>query len=491
MKHIFCIFFLACFYCSLSQPFTVTASTPLDYDGASDLIPAGDGYLAIDTDLKRKLVYTYKLNSPGHSITLLKYDKNMQLVKKTKLSGGKKVYGPFLSEIKNLNGKICLFYYQPGEEKTDIDIYLAVIDPDRVEISEPRKLMSLEQKNVGYFKAINVFSDFRFIITQSPDQSKTLLFWCSGQNNKLFYAVTDSGMNILRSKVEMIAETGKFIAQNACVDNAGNVYAGFNAEKVFVGPAASDAKTLTVVPGGSGLVRQLYVAPGSGKDLVYIAGITGGIEDGNAGAFSATLNTNNFTLSATLKSAIPAGLNDTINNQLRKLYPVKRKMVDYDIFFEPIITADGRLSLLGNSTRLVTVNVRAGDIHQMRYWGSLVCVNIGTNGPVFSRIARRGMLANQGSFSFGYKDKIFILYKDDERNLANDITQDELSDKDKDGDLIVCIATIENDGSVKREAFPQKYAALTNITQLSPSTFLIPCRTGKKDIILWATLQLK
>lgn len=482
---------LACFYSSFSQQFTITTSPTLDYHGDLELIPAGNDYLAIDTDTNRSLFYTFKLNKARHSITLFKYDKNMQLIKKNQLSGGNKAYGPFLPVFKKLNDKTCLFYYQLGEENGTIDIYLAVINPDQLEISAPRKLLSLEQKNVGIFKAVEVLSDFKFIITQSPDQSKTLLLWCSGQNNKLFYTVTDSNMNILRSKTETIAEAGEFKVQNACIDIAGNVYAGFDAEKVFVGPAASAAKIIAVDLGSSYQAKQLFVAPGSGKDLVYIAGIYKENKEGTAGAFSANLNTNSFTLSPTLKSAISPVLKDTINYQLRKVWKETAKRIEYDIIFEPIITGEGRLSLLGNSTRLVSGNIPSGGSYNTRYWGSFVYVNIDTNGPLFSRLGRRSVFFSNTAFSFAYKDKIFILYRDDERTLTKDITQDELTNKDKDRGLVPCIATITNDGSIKREVFPLASAAVARTMQVSSSAFLIPCYLGKKNGFLWATLQVK
>ena len=227
--------------------------------------------------MNKQLFYTFTLNKIKHRIILLKYDMEMKLVKKVKLSDGDKVYGPFPPLLKKINSAAHVFYFQLSDDKENIDIFDIIVSPDQLDISSPKKVLSLEQKNLGVFKlerAFDVLGGYRFIIEQSPDRSKTLVLWCSGRNNKVFYSVLDSAMNILRTKAETIADSDKFILQNVCIDNKGNVYAGYNTENILVSPANAETHTLTVQL-LNGQAEQVFVSAAHDKDMIYIAGIYG------------------------------------------------------------------------------------------------------------------------------------------------------------------------------------------------------------------------
>lgn len=431
------------------------------------MLRSGNEYIRLDLDGNMQLAYTFKLNKVKYSITLLKYDDKMQLVKKTRLSGGDKIYGPFKPVLKRLNNKIWLFYFQLSEEKEVIDIFAVEMNTGQLEINEPRKILSINQKNVGPFKTLDVFYDHTFIIEQSPDHSKTLVLWCSGRNNNLFYSVLDSNMNVLKSKNEEIPGIDKLTIHNACQDNEGNVYAGYGTNGVFVGPIKEEARILSVETGDV-KPEQVFVSAGTGKDIIYIAGIYNEGDQKQAGVFSQTLNTNNFALSPAIKSVLPTGIKEKLFAQLKNFLP-NEKSTYHEMVFAPLITESGRLHLLLQSKKTVRFTVSGG--FGRRYaWGSYVYIHIDSDATVFTRIPK-ATSPHSSYFYQPFKNKMLLFYNDYKKNLEQDITE---GDKPKGGEYISVAAIISENGSLKREIVSEKNCQFRYAERITSSLLLIP-----------------
>src|SRR6187551_2384735 len=106
------ILFVSLCICFLSraQQFKVEDIGSLkDTKNDYDIINVSNGFIAIEYSAKKQLGYTFTLNKLRYTAKLIRYDEKLNIVKEIALSGGDRIYGPFIPFLKNINNKTFLF----------------------------------------------------------------------------------------------------------------------------------------------------------------------------------------------------------------------------------------------------------------------------------------------------------------------------------------------------------------------------------------------
>ncbi len=137
-----------------------------------------------------------KLYDLKYAITVSKYDKNMNKIKDLVLENGEKTFGPLLPQMLLLNNKLCLVFFQ-SDNKTSFNLYIAPIDETTMAMGEKKKICTIQQENVGIFKAESVVNAGLVYFANSADNSKTLIA-CNASPNNILTFVIDNNLNILK-----------------------------------------------------------------------------------------------------------------------------------------------------------------------------------------------------------------------------------------------------------------------------------------------------
>ena len=139
MRLLILLFLLLLNQAVFSQHFTASVSEKMDYKGHLELIKVGDYFYSMSVDENSQMAFTAKLYKARHSIKLLKYDKDLKLVKENKLADGKKEFGPFYSELKEFNGRLHLFYYKVADGDEELKIFQTEIDQNTLNMMDQKK----------------------------------------------------------------------------------------------------------------------------------------------------------------------------------------------------------------------------------------------------------------------------------------------------------------------------------------------------------------
>ncbi|MBI1779931.1 MAG: hypothetical protein HYR66_00955 [Sphingobacteriales bacterium] len=137
-----------------------------------------------------------KLYDMQYAVTISMYDRDMNLIKETKLDNGDKNFGPLIPELLFFNKKLYLAYFKT-DNKSSFNLYLSAIDDKQLTAGDPKKICTIEQENVGIFKLESVISGGLIYFATSPDNSK-LLVACKSSPNKLQTFILDKDLNVIK-----------------------------------------------------------------------------------------------------------------------------------------------------------------------------------------------------------------------------------------------------------------------------------------------------
>lgn len=137
-----------------------------------------------------------KLYDMEYVVTVSKYDRNMQLIKKVELENGDRSFGPLMPKLFLANNRLFLAYYKHSN-KSSFDFYLGLVDEETLELKSPKKICTIEQENVGIFKLESVINANQVMFANSPDKTKTLVA-CLISQNLIKTFIVDNDMNILK-----------------------------------------------------------------------------------------------------------------------------------------------------------------------------------------------------------------------------------------------------------------------------------------------------
>jgi hypothetical protein len=160
-----------------------------------------------------------KLYDLNFAITISKFDRSMNEIKKFELQNGEKVFGPLEPELFLLNNKLCLAYFQSDNNKSSFSLYLTLVDDNDLITKETKKICTIQQENVGIFKMESVVKSGLVYIAASSDNTKALIV-CKASPNTVQAFVIDNNLNLIhQSKVHTAAT--EFNIPSAVLTNDG------------------------------------------------------------------------------------------------------------------------------------------------------------------------------------------------------------------------------------------------------------------------------
>lgn len=500
MKTLWSLLFVPLFFSASAQKFTASVSDPFKYDGdKATPVKAGDAYYALEADAKMQFGFTFKLNKAKFAIKLARYDKAMQLTKEVSLSAGEKVYGPLKPMLKSINDKPYLLYFMLSGEDERIRLYAAEINPSDLSLSAPDEVLVIEQKNVGLQQAGQLMSNYTFEFSTSPDRSKLLALWSSGINNRFFFSVFDGGFKKIRSVAETIEGEREIAVKNACVNNDGAVFAAYEADekaRIYasgVGGKRTDQEVTLL----GGTAYEVFVLPSVNGADIQVAGTYKGEKDNLVGVFTQTFNSATLRLGTAQQTIFPKTLveqfdNDGWGSSKEKKYGLTPMRM------RPYLLPDGTVDLVGEFR-----SSQSGTRTTFIISGDLVNVGFKKGGPVFSRIPKARVSAGSTiGDSFGAVPTaagLAIFYNDNVSNLKKDIAASPNRSDNYNNNVLV-VATLNDDGSVKREVLidlsRESYLPIAESLQRpTASTVLVPVRRikgfgGIADDFRWGTVSI-
>ena len=441
-----------------------------DSKGDRDMIKVTNGFIAIEYSTKTRMAYTFTLSKLRYDSKLIKYDDKLNIQKEIILSGGEKIYGPFTPFLKNINNKTLLFYYQSSDNENEIILYASEIDESTLDLNSPKKILAINQKNIGVIKAFYLFDNQKLIVNVFPNHQKTIVAWSSGVNNEIYISVMDQNMNLIWSKNEKVAGADEIRITSAAVDKNGTAFISYinkhkKDKKSFIIIAKQNAVTANIelIIDGA-IVRHAFISPGSNDNDMLIAGTyMEGADYLLTGAFSQNIDANSLVFSNTLKHQFPKSLVE----QFREDFYARTKNKDYGIFansdLEHVVMEDGSVSISGDFNRYV------GSTHPSQITGSILHILIIKDRAVFSRILKsedevvRGGESTNLFYPFAYKDKMLVFYNNvyDRRNNE------------------VVVAIIDKNGTVSKKVFSDVTSkilslAIEKIKPINASVLMLP-----------------
>lgn len=427
-----------------------------DQKNIPDLVRYGNRYYGISTSAKAKMGWTVNLEKMKSSNKLLAYDERVTLVKETVLENGNEVFGPFSSILEIINDKLFFISYRYSES-TGIEIMAAEVDTVTVSLGEAKKIITINQKNVGLFKIMDIIYSYNFVVRSSPDRSKYLFLWITGMNETFFFTVTDNKLNKLNSVTGSTEKTSDPTITNCFVDNAGNFFMGYKYKKKSTFHSGLVASVNGVTKEASltlkeGLPHDVYVSAGTEDDHVRVYGtysidgfyITGG--------FSCNLDKKNLSVKGLLQKPIP----ETIMEKLDKDKYAKTKKKDYgaypEVHFETSQLDKDVIIMAGDLTRYQSKGYGL-DAVSLPVVGPTLILLIKKDDIIISRLPKKEELNQRANnfFLHKWRTKAILLYADVEGNLDKPVEDAETSDYSSRRNNVMVAALVEPDGKIIRK----------------------------------------
>ena len=418
----------------------------------------GNTYYGVETSAKSRMGWTVTLDKLKMDCKLYAFDKKLELLKENMLADGKDIYGPFSPFLYVINEKLYLLYYNYNTS-IGMEIYIASVDPVTLEVTNPKKVVTVDQKNAGLFKAMDLFASYRFQIETSPDRSKIIFFWNPGVNSSYSYSVTDADMNVLRAKSGEVEDVKEFEITNVFLDNDGNFFAGYFYKKknTFTSQLLAGNKNGTVKKVEIALTdatpHHVYIAKGNSDDAVRVYGTSSKDAYYITGVFVQSLNKTSLKISGAVHKEIPASFVEKFD----KDGFAKSKKKDFGLFpeveLENFIANDGSLFLVGDLTRYQASSV--GPSTPVK--GSTFTVAITNNNEInINRIAKKelyGLLSGNNFFAHKWGNKVILLYSDLESNINTPLADAESAMYTSRKPVVMVAAVMDKDGSIVRRIF--------------------------------------
>jgi hypothetical protein len=137
-----------------------------------------------------------KLYDVAYSVTITRYNKDMNKVGEVELENGKKDFGPLQPSLLCFNNKLYLAYFKAAD-KTSFSLYLAGIDENDLSLGEPVTICTIQQENVGFSQIMAIIEGGLVYFSVSPDNAR-LLVACKSAPGKVQTTVLDDSLHVLR-----------------------------------------------------------------------------------------------------------------------------------------------------------------------------------------------------------------------------------------------------------------------------------------------------
>lgn len=497
MRKILFVFILSCTSIVIySQEITSSVSENFDLN-LSDYSPAkvvsGNSiFFYRENGSRDHLMYGFGWNRVRLGITLVKIQ-GINTIKTQAIADDKHIFGPFMTDMKKINGKIFVVYHQVAKKNTFGNVMAAEVDTATLLTGEPKVIADIESTDYKLKFSENLQYSFVHDIESSPDGKKNLVF-ISGGGNHFFLSVFDENMNILWSKkVEL--NTKELIAYNSfAVDNNGNAYVAYRMyngkNNLYIVNANTNPIDFSPFNDSSN-ARRLKLLPSKDGNVMHVCSYYYDIEPRCLkGVFYTSIQTNDLKQGSTSKTPFPKAILDAFISQGNGYSDAKGLGIYAQMKEDYFELGDGTLNMTGE---IFSINGGETQYHFWEKYGSILNTRISGNGILFSLVPKFAYTheSNIGNifFAFPYKDKAIILYNEKVESVNRDI-----SDKPEEVNgykgLALLAAIIDNKGNITRKVAinlsADNYLALTNMGgfQISANDLVIPFIKARNDGVM-------
>jgi hypothetical protein len=469
-----------------------------------------------------KWVFT-KLYDIKLSVTVSKFDREMNKIKELKLDNASRSYGPLLPELFLLNNKLFLAYFQ-SDNKTSFNFFLARVDENDLTLRDTKKIATIQQENVSIFKAEAVILGNQVSFSNTPDNKKMLVA-CNVSPTAIQTFVLDDQLNILKKSTVPI-NTVEFYITSAVVtdDNLECLVLSHEEQETKIVCISPEGKKTQKLLKGSGNLSPFLAEASLSRDgkSIYIyatATLSNQKEMGCRGVLLQQLDCNTLQFSKTLGYPFSPEFIEMI---AQKGGGIKSRKETSMFWFDPVLIEldNGDIVILGSPEKTTSeTSTKTSFDMNMNMQTSTVATTTTTAGPVivffpdkngksfdhvlipknsvFARSARSGygsiqMVQTPGIFhsttSFIAQksgDDIVVLYNDNETNLAKE-ADEKITTTFSSGKLVMAEALISKDKKLQyRKQIGEKLQGsytyyLGNAIPNSSSSVIFP--VGKQGV---------
>jgi|GEM_PF-1538381 len=219
----------------------------------------------------KKWLFT-KLYDLVYSMTVSKYDKDMNKIKEYTIANGEKQFGPLIPQLVLINNKMALAYFQPGEDKSSFNFYMTLVDEENLSLKNPQKFCTVQQNNVNITKAESVLNAGLVSFAYSPDKTKTLVICVTNPNMMQTYVI-DNELHILKQS-DLHTATSGFTVSSAAISNDNTECIVLNSEEgTKIVANSADKRKSEMKLNGAGNLKPYLTKAISSKDgkTIYIS----------------------------------------------------------------------------------------------------------------------------------------------------------------------------------------------------------------------------
>lgn len=415
-----------------------------------------------------------KLYDVKFSITVSKFDRNMNKIKETELENGSKSFGPLMPELFLLNNKLFLAYFQ-NENNSSFSLYFALLDNTNLSINNSKKICTIQQENVGIFKLESVL-DGGLIYLCNSDDNKRILVVSKSSPNTLETFIVDDSLNVL--KKNSLSNTGTEFKVTSAVltkDNLSCLVLESEQENKFAYISPDGKKSQTALKGLGDLkpyITRLSLSRDNKNVYVYSTSSSSG-RDCN-GLFISQLDCSTLQLSRPLTYEFSSEFIEIIS---KKGGGSKQKKEYYMFNFTPSLLEleNGSLAIIGSPEMTSVSTSTSVNMNNQARTKTTTTLNVGPiiaffpdknsssfgyvivpRKIVFSRsqssgsgaikvVQAPGLSYSSSSFiTTNINDETVILYNDNETNLKNN-ESDKITTTYSTTDFVIAEALISKD----------------------------------------------
>lgn len=385
--------------------------------------------------------------------TIKKFDANFKLLQEVELPASAGKVSNFYSELQQLGNKFYFIYVQAQAGAELGDIKSIEVNPATLEFGEPKVLVSSNDLSLtipDYRYAM--FFDIIFKASPSEKFSMMLVKF----RNTFIMSSLDENMNPRWTKKESNKDIPATTIHSAEVDNAGNIYIGYDEKykasyRRYSSTGTSIDKSVVLSEGPATAI--LFLAT---PDAVHVAG-TYRKGDLCNGVYKGVIDTKG-DLTSMSTTEIPKGFLEVLDNEGWASTKSRLYGMNPEYLGELKQWSDGSLVMLAEFCKA------SGPVagHETTHVGSVVHVCFGKPEVTFSRAPKRTV----GGVLIGYEDhtinsrgkyyyahptnsETIIIYGDSPENLSQSIeSPTKVNNPNKE---ILVAARIDKNGNVTRE----------------------------------------
>ncbi len=381
-------------------PSTYTVFNPTQYY----LTPTKE-YIGINKKIRN--VSGSNWNKYRFSVTILKYDAQMNKVKESTLSNGEGVYSAFYTDFKQTGNKCWLVYAEPASGNSIGNIRGVEIDMLTL-IPGETKILASENQIDEKLKLLDGLSGLKINLESSPNKKRHCLYVDNGKD-EFYLSCLDEQFNPIWNSKQIIEGYKQDNIKTISVDDDGNIFIVSNKKSSSL-ISMYDARgkvTNKELDFGSLKPTDIKIVASKLTSNLTVAGVFTEQTDNIIGVYKANLNKKTLMLENISKTLFT----ETIMERLKKDGFASTKTKSYGITPSEIsckmyVTNDENVKMIIEcKQRLGTDRMTATGA------GSLICVNFaGTT--TFSQIPRYAVIAgpfdDDAYFALACQNKFII-----------------------------------------------------------------------------------